>query len=140
MKKIFFTAILITLISGVLKAQDRATTQTEYDYLRQGNYGLTLPGHTLRPSSINLNIKFDLTADRQVQIAELYRDGSNTPCAIVLNILADGDRYHICVPDYQSSPAIWQQYKYALIGLVEKLNGNLLVATSYALGVYAASH
>lgn len=139
MKKALLT-LAIGCLAFVLKAQDRATTQDEYNYLRAGNYAVELPGHTLRSSTINLDIKFTFTGDRYVQISELYRDGSAAPCAIVLNIRADGDQYHIVVPDYNSDPAIWQEYKFALIGLVEKLNGNLLIATSFALGKYAASH
>jgi len=71
MKKTLLTLILITLIAGVLKAQDRATRWDEYNYLKQGNYNLILPGHSLRASNIDITVPFTFTGSRRCQIYEL---------------------------------------------------------------------
>jgi hypothetical protein len=139
MKKALLTLFLITLICAVLKAQDRATTQSEYDYLRSGNYAYALPGHTLRPS-IQMTVDFLTSNNLTCKIYELYRDGSGAPCAILLNISGGENVYNIAIPDYNSDPAIWKQYQYALTGMADGLHINALVTVAYALGKYAASH
>jgi hypothetical protein len=140
MKKTLITLFLITLISGVLRAQDRATTVEEYNYLRRGAYNTILPGHTLRPSIVNLRLSYMMTGDRTCRISEFYRDGSSNPCAIVLILgsSGDGENAFIPVPDYNSDPSLWNAYKEQLSSL--SLGGNELTTIAYALAKYAASH
>ncbi len=106
MKKLLLTLFAITLFSGILKAQDRATTWDEYNYLKQGNYSYILPGHVVRPSNIKITLNFDFTGSRSCQILELYREGQNNPCALVLvfRVPDDGSGGNIPVPDINSEP------------------------------------
>lgn len=138
MKKVVLFALL-GLFALTSQAQTRATTNEEYNYLVSGQLNLVLPGHTLYKSSIDVTVEFT-DANRNVSIWELYRNGYNNPCAILMiyKKIGEGTATYICVPDISSPQQMWSAYNAKLNTLND--TGSALQAISYALGMYAASH
>ena len=136
MKKLLLIALLF-IASLALKAQSRATTWAEYNYLTGGQFNLVLPGHVLRSTNISSSISF-MDATRTVTIFEFYRQGSPTPCAVLIQYKKDGSITNICIPDINSGSQMWDAYNNKLAELND--TGNALQAVSYTLGKYLAAH
>jgi len=139
MKKNLLLFFLIPLFSGVLKAQSRATTVNEYNYLVSGNYSFSLPGYRLIRSNVDVKMDFS-DGNREAIVWEFYRPDASSPCALMLEYHNLLGTHYLCVPDINSQIQLWQAYHAKLREINENAGMNGLELIAYTMSVYAAGH
>lgn len=128
MKYLLFLLLPLTAVA-------QPTSEEEYNYVRLGYHETAAKGldpkkgYTMK----DLNaypLEFGDGSRRSVTLKGLYRDGSATPCALLMTFRGkDGSVTHFCVPTADASPGLWQQTNMEVMALLSDWNSAQVAAT-----------
>lgn len=114
---------VIAILSFILLSTftiDAQTTLEEYNYVTKGYKETVEKGLDLKKGyrfvdlheNYTTNTSDKGTIKRTMLFKGLYRDGENTPCAIMViyNRSDNGFKEYVCIPHFNSDKEIWDMY------------------------------
>lgn len=138
MKKLLLLFFLFVCIKGFTQTIE-PTTKKEYNFIvseyqvrQKQNMPETKKGYEFKL------FKTFIRETRKVTIKELFREGEESPCAIMIKYHKEGKQPHyICMPTYDADLSLWDKFYQDTAPVEKKKNDNKFSIIIYALAQYA---